>query len=160
MALTVVPLSPGCRAGSSGGRESTFSWENPRGVDSSGGLGRRESAAPLLPKSPGQLLLLLFLPGSRHEAPSFPFLQLIPAFIVLQAQGCTIQDVPQPIQVLLDSSLTTLYHIPLWMDQHPSDKCAFYFASQQPVSCSLHCPCSLSQLRPKSHCFASSWIVP
>lgn len=49
---------------------------------------------------------------------------------------------------------------PLWMDQRHSDKCAFYFAKQQPVSCSLHCPCSLGQLQPKSHCFASSWIVP
>lgn len=49
---------------------------------------------------------------------------------------------------------------PLWMDQHHSDKCAFYFANQQPVSCSLHCPCSLGWLQPKSHCFASGWIVP
>lgn len=107
MPLTVVPLSPGCRAGSSGGKESTFSWENPKGVDSSGGLVRRESRVLLLSLQ-RHLLLLLFLPGSRHEAPRFPSLCLIPAFIVPQAQGCTVQDVPQPIQVLLDSSLTLL----------------------------------------------------
>lgn len=107
MALTVVPLSPGCRAGSSGGRESTFSWESPKGVDSSGGLVRRESRVLLL-SFQRHLQLLLFLPGSRHKAPRFPSLHLIPAFIVPQAQGCTIQDVPQPIQVLLDSSLTAL----------------------------------------------------
>lgn len=107
MALTVVPLSPGRRAGSLGGRESTFSWENPKGVDSSGELVRRESRV-LLPSFQRYLLLLLFLPGSRPEAPRFPSLHLIPAFIVPQAQGCTIQDVPQPIQVLLDSSLSAL----------------------------------------------------
>lgn len=106
MALTVVPLSPGCTAGSSGGRESTFSWEKPKGVNSLGGLVRGESRMPLLPKSPEQLLLLLFLPGNRHKAPGFPSLHLFPAFIVLQAQGCTTQDAPRPIQVLLDSGLT------------------------------------------------------
>lgn len=44
---------------------------------------------------------------------------------------------------------------PLWMDQHHSDKWAFYFSNQLPVSRSLRCPCSLCQLQPKSHCFAS-----
>lgn len=32
----------------------------------------RQGAASLLPRSPGHLLLLLFLPGSRQEAPKFP----------------------------------------------------------------------------------------
>lgn len=88
-----------------------------------------------------------------------PSFCLIPVFIVLQAQGCTIQNVPQPIQVFLDSSLSALL-LPLWMDQQHSDKFAFYFAEQQPVSCSLCRPCSLCQLQTRSHCFASSWIVP
>lgn len=79
-------------------------------MDSSGGPVRREDkgAVSLLPRSPGHLLLLPFLPGSRQETPKFHFFCLIPVFIVLQAQGCTIQDVPQPIQVFLDASLSVL----------------------------------------------------
>lgn len=77
------------------------------------GQERRWSAASLLPRSPSHLLFLSFLPGSRQEAPKFPFFCLIPMFIVLQVQGCTVQDVLQPIQVLLASSLC--FPTPLWM---------------------------------------------
>lgn len=43
-----MPLFPGCKAGSSGGRESTFSWEIPREVDSSRGPVGREGRVQLL----------------------------------------------------------------------------------------------------------------
>lgn len=45
-------------------------------------------------------------PRKQTKAPKFHSFCLIPVFMVFQAQGCTILNVHQPIQVFLASQLS------------------------------------------------------
>lgn len=83
MALTVVPLSPGCRAGSSGGKESTFSWESPRGMESRSGEKMECSFSPSKVSKPPAVFVVS--PRKQTRSPKVSF--LLPHSYVYSAPG-------------------------------------------------------------------------